>query len=227
MSDVFVELDEAIRQERVERFFKEHGKFVLGLVALTVLATGLISGFRAWNNSVRADQTSSLIALLDAEDFPDNILAAEPDLRGGLKGVALLTAAGEFLDQEKQAEALELYERAAADRAVPADLRQLATLMSVRLQATGESADTDAMLKKLEAVARNNNSPWQAHARLESAVLYAHGKQDYKAARIQLALVTKMADLPETLRQRAEALDHVYALKQNELQQKEKQDQGT
>lgn len=213
MADLLSEVDDMMRQERMEKLWKEHGKTVLAGIALIILGTALGAGWRSWNESVRVRQTDALLAMLDAKDFPANIAAMEDlDMRGGQRGIALLTAAGALMQDDKPEEARALYARAAEDSGIPSDLRDLAVLMNVRLGANADAADIKTLQGQLKSVWKNGKSPWAAHAHLESSALYA-SSGDFEAARDRLAAVQKMENLPETLYSKARALDHIYALK--------------
>ena len=208
MSDLLAEVDEVMRQERIERFFKEHGKWVIALIVGIVLITASVSGFKAWNRAANAAGTDALLTLLDAPEFPENMLTAELDMRGGLRGIGLITAAGAFLDEGKTEESFQLYSRAASDKSIPDDLQSLAVLMAVRLN----SKNPADMQKKLMKIWKDKNSPWQYHARLEAASLYAKN-EDYEKALEQLSVIQDTEGLPKTLYDTARALNHVYTLK--------------
>ena len=226
MADLFAEVDAAMRQERVEKLWKEHGKTIVLALGLIILGTAIGSAWKHWNYSARVKQTDALIQLIDAKEFPGNIGAAELNMRGGLRGVALLSGAGALIDEKKPDEALALYERAAADTGIPDDLRHLAILMSVRLKSEKDGANADDLQKTLKPVANDKNSPWRFHAVLESAVLYAKSG-DYAAAREQLEPIKEEKNLPPSVYGKAKALDHVYALKlsqQKSAQDKQKKD---
>ena len=76
--------------------------------------------------------------------------------------------------------------------------------------------NTDAPdIKILQPLLSNDKSPWVWHARLEAAALTAHNKEDYQGALYYLKKFDsdKAQYLPATLKQRAQALSHVYTLK--------------
>ncbi|MEZ5919380.1 MAG: hypothetical protein R3D66_05595 [Alphaproteobacteria bacterium] len=113
MADIFAEVDEAMRQERVEKFWKENGSLILTFVLLTILATAGFSGYRTWDAKIRATQTDALIGLLDDPAFPEKALEEGTlDLRPNLEGLALLNAAGTLAEQGKTEDALAAFSRA-------------------------------------------------------------------------------------------------------------------
>lgn len=212
MTDLLAEVDAAMRQERMEKFWKENGKTLILFVVATIIMTGVISGYRTWDASVKARDTEQLLVLTEAKDFPDNLKDAKLDLRPGLRGIALVNGAQAYLAKKKDADALALYSRAADDGAIPDEIRGLAVLMQARLS---ENLDDEKIAKNLDSVARDGGSPWQYHARLEAAA-FAAAKEDYKTARDYLAGAMDQKKVPDTIYKKAMALDHVYSLKEQE-----------
>ncbi len=224
MADLFREVDDVMRQERITKFWTDNKPYIIAFVVGTILLTAAISGYRSWNNAVKEKQTASLITLQEAADYPTNILETEKlKMRAGLRGVALLQAAGAFLDKDKRDEAITLYERASADKALPDDLQHLGILMAVRLLIDDEAQTGESLLKKLSPVLKASKSPWSAHARLEAAVINAHKLSNYEAALTHLNAVQETKDLPESVYQRSRALSHLYSLKQKSMPQNTKE----
>ena len=213
MSDLIAEIDDAMRRERFERFWKTHGNLVIAFLLAVIIGTGVFSAYRAWDDGVKTAQTERLMDMLGDPSFPSN-LTADADVRPGLRRVALLAAGSISLDQKKDTEALGYYTQASQDAKIPADLRQLAMLMRVRLLSAqrDETQDLQALLRD---VWQDKKSPWRPHALLESAALYAHRANDLTQARAQLALVMQAQGLPDTLLMKARALDEVYAARQS------------
>lgn len=224
MADLLAEVDEAMRQERMEKLWQDYGKSLIAGLVLAVVLVAAISAYRSWDESVKTADTAKLLALTESPDFPENVTADALDMRGGVRGLALMTAAGTFLKQERREQALGLYTQAANDKAVPDDIRQLAVLMRVRILSAQET-DED-LIAALQPVIDDKNSPWTYHARLEAAALQAEKNQDYTKARALLAPVLDAQGLPESFTGKARALDHLYTLKQAE-QNKNKTDQGS
>lgn len=211
MADVFAEIDEVMRQDRAERFWKENGRTLIVAVILSIVLTAAISGYRGWNTHVQEKQTDALLSALDVENPAEGLIKASEDLRPGLRGIALLNAGSAYLKDDKKEEALKAYSQAADDGAIPNDLRELAQLMVVNLTpATAENKD--ALLKKLKDVSANEKSPWRFHAHLVSASILAHTAQDYKGAQEELKTVIAAEEIAPSLKAKAQALSQVYAL---------------
>lgn len=110
MSDIFDEIDQALKQEKLEKWWKENGKMVLWFCFCLVFFTGVITFGKNWMEKTKAEQTGTLIQLvekgegagLNAADIkipegatPDEIskmlneqAAKAPSLADGLLGYA-------------------------------------------------------------------------------------------------------------------------------------------
>ena len=210
MADLLQEADDALRQEKLAKFWNDNGAYIIGFVIFTIVLTGAISVYRSWDYNVREDQTARVLELEAAPDYPDNILAQEDlDLRSGLREMAMMSAAATYVEQGDKDKALEMYKRVEQDSGLDLTFRQLATLMIIRLQTAEENYDSDPLIDALEEVATDKDSPWRWHALLELSVLEAHNNE-YKDAQEHLNTIMKAQDLPPNLYAKASALMQVY-----------------
>jgi hypothetical protein len=53
MSDIFQEVDEIMKQERMEKFWKQNGAWIIAFIVLTILGTAAISGYQYCNAGVQ------------------------------------------------------------------------------------------------------------------------------------------------------------------------------
>lgn len=218
MSELLREVDDAMRQERVEKFFHEHGKTIAAFVILTILFTGAFSFYRYWDNKQKENGTAKLITLQESPEFPDNILGADLKMPSGVRGLAYISGAQAFLDKNQKDDALALYAQASADAGIPSDIRDLAVLMQARLAEEKGKTELDA----LQDIWSDSGNPWQAEARLESAVILAETQSDFTGALSHLDEVLKLQNLPDTFYAKVQALSHVYSLKKaQKLENKE------
>ncbi|MFP4313035.1 MAG: hypothetical protein ACLFR0_01800 [Alphaproteobacteria bacterium] len=212
MADVFQEVDEMMKQERMERFWKENGRWIIAFVVLTILGTAAISVYKSWNTGVMEEQTVRLISILESEEFPSNAVEMSADLRAPLKSIALLSAAQAYQDDEQNNEALALYNTLAQDNAIPQVYRSMALIMSARMD---ENLSAEEKLDKLRLVFSDEDNIWRYHAYLEAAIIQAHANNEYKAARELLANIMAAPGVPSSLKEKAQKLDHVYETKMN------------
>ncbi len=216
MSDLLAEVDEIMRQERMEKFWHENKTFIITFIVLTIALTGVFSGYRAWDHKVETEQTAALIQLMESSDYPANMLEADLDFRAPLRGIALMGAAGSLMTQDKQEDAYKLYQRAAQDKQIPDDLRHLAVLTTVRIDANKEGANASELLATLDPVLKNGI--WQPEAQIEAAVITANLKNDYTGAENILDDVLNTEGLQQSLYTKAANLKQVYALQAMEEQ---------
>lgn len=209
MSDVFAEVQEAIKQEKLENFFKNYGGYVLAFALALVLGTAANAGYRAWKEDTTREQTAKLAPVLLAND-PVELEKMAEDMTAGLDVIAMLQAAGVYLQQGKPAEALKIYAALASKRGVDDAYKQLAAFMVIRLD---PSVPAQAKLEKLHKISGDEKNPWRNHARLSAALILAHDLGQYADARTYLADLIQRSDVPDTLKQKATSLDVLYALK--------------
>jgi len=208
MSDLLAEVDEAMRQERMEKFWHENKTYIIAFIALTILSTAAMSGYRSWDAKTKIKQTEEVIALQESADYPSNIIDAELKVRPSLRGITLLSAAGRFMEQDKPEEAAKLYARLAADTKIPAEFQDLGVLMDVRLKMDNDSAQNAELLAALQPVLKSK-SAWKPHAQIDAALLEA--TQNPQKSLELLNAVSDTEGLPPSLYERAQKLHHVIA----------------
>jgi hypothetical protein len=209
MSNLLLEVDEAMRWERMEKLWKEYGKFVIAFIVATILATAIASAWKSWSEHSRAKDTEHLTTLLTAENFPENLTPENLKMRASLRGIALVNAGAHDLETGKTETALKFYSQAADDSSIPDDIRHLALLMKARMiNADAKSQENPAAL--LQPVIEDKKSPWQPYALMEAAAIAANRDHDLKTARAHLKQLLETEGLPPSLYNKAKALDLVY-----------------
>ncbi len=211
MSNLLVEVDEALKQERMEKFWKDYGSLVITGIAALILGTAGWSGYKAWNANVKKEQTDKFIAATNANDTETALMQLAPELRPSLAAMAKWRAAGQMALEGKTEEAKKIYAAIENDAEAPQDFRLLAVYQKIRLMAQD---DPKKALPLLEAIARDENHPWRHIARFEAAVLHAHTTQNLTAARDHLAVLLKEPELPPSLDRKARSLDILYKLQE-------------
>lgn len=232
-NELIHEVEETLKREELERFWREYRFFLIGAVAAAILLTAAVSGWQSYKYKVNTTQTAVLTTAMSAEE--DNLAAAlaeaAPKLSGGRRAMALLTEAGALQRAGKMQEALGVYRTAAADGSLPAVWRDLASLLAVRMQWAAEMAlkpeTARGLIDELGPIIKNADSPWRWHAGLQAAMIAAHGLGDYDMA---LSYLTSLSDtgadrnsVPPSLKERARALAHVYRIRADEKTAKDGQ----
>ncbi len=210
MSDLLAEVDEAIRQEKLEKFWHENKTFIIAFIALTILSTAVMSAYRSWDASTKTKQTTQILALQNDENYPANIIEAELDMRASLRGITLLSAAGTAMQKNNREDAQKLYARLIEDTKIPDEFRHLGILMDTRLKMDNDDANEEELLSALSPVLKGK-STWKPHALIDAALLESETNQ--QAALDKLNEIADTADLPPSLYERAEKLHHVISAK--------------
>lgn len=207
------DIEDSIRQERLTALWKEYGSYLIAGVLLAVLFTGLISGWRAWNDSTSAAATAVLLESLENPDAAASLSKIPDDLRGGPRALARLNEAALMLKDGKTDQALAVFEATRDDRATPPLYRDFATLMATRIGWDKNPDDTAGAQKRISALesVTGKGGPWEAQARLQIALIAAHSLKDARRAQAELDAVLERENVPPSLRERARALQQVYA----------------
>ena len=60
MADLFVEVDEALKQERLENIWKKYGGLFISVLIAIILGTAANAGYKYWKKSANIKQTDIL-----------------------------------------------------------------------------------------------------------------------------------------------------------------------
>jgi hypothetical protein len=206
VTDIFKEVEEDLRREKLEQLWQRYGRVVIALAVLVVIGT---AGSVAWQRYQQhreaqlAQQYGAAIALTDPSTGDlakaDAALANIADAGGGYGALASLERAAVKAKAGDLEGATQIYDALAADSGTPAALRDLARLLKVmRLVDSGDPAALTTSLEPLMAP----ENPWRFSA-TELAALLALRSGDQKRA---TELFTQLADdqaAPSSLRARA------------------------
>ncbi len=207
MTDIFEEVDEALKQEKLQKIWTEYKTTIIACIAILIIGTGAGSAYHGWNNAHNASETAKLINALDAQNPDQALIAATQKIRSNHKAIGLLNAASVLKEEGKNNDANKIYKELIETRAAPKALRDLARILYS--QTGGDNA-----LNYLKPLLADDKSPWKWHAQIEAAVSEAQ-KENYEAALTYLKDFETQTNLPQSLKQRGDALRHVYTIKKN------------
>ena len=209
MADLLVEVDEAMKQERLEKLWRQYGGFFIGFLLILILGTAANAGYKSWSSAKNAAQTALYLDVVDQPDYnAQDLLDLAPSLHGGFRDVVTLRSAGLFLEQEDLEKARVTYD-SLSQYAKSRPVAQISSYMAAVLTDHAEEK-----LAALQAVTSGENSPWRYRAALDSALLQADVVKDYTKAREHLSVILEADIVPPTLKQKAQSLDLLYALKE-------------
>ena len=206
MSDIFREVEEDVRRERIEKLWKQYGDYVIAAVAIIAVC---IAGYTLWQRYEHQQVLKASAAFAAAEQISnggDNAQAAAAfakiarEAPSGYAIVAKLSEADALLASGDTAHALALYKLIAQK-----DDKGLGDL--ARIRAAWALADTAkrSELETLLAPVDGPNSAW----RFVTGEIFAYC--DYRDGRLKQSQseyenLAAQTDAPSSLRARANAM---------------------
>jgi hypothetical protein len=205
MSDIFREVDEELRRDRLEQLWKRYGSWVIAAAVLLVVGTAAVTFWRQYQQQQRAAEGvryAEALSLAEGGKTREAIAALGELGSGASEGHGLLArfqlAALEAQSGSK-ADAVAAWQAIADDGAVDRLYRELATVLGA-LAGVGEG-EPAPIIARLQPIA-TGDGPWRPSA-LEVTAL-AQLKAGDKAA--ALDTYKRLADdlaAPAALRARA------------------------
>ena len=198
------EVDEAVRHEQVGSAFQKYA--IPGGILLVVVLIAL-GAWLYWDNRREAEmerRSEELVAAID-ELEAGNLSVADEELAPlveqggpGAAAAAAMLRAAIALEQGRDEEAVQLYDRVISDGDAPEILRNVALIRSVA--ARYEELDAQEVIDRLGPLA-TAGSPWFGSAGELVAMAYlAQGRQDQAGP--LLAQIATDEQVPQTLRSR-------------------------
>ncbi|MCJ2184571.1 tetratricopeptide repeat protein [Novosphingobium sp. 1949] len=208
--DVFVrEVDDALRQDRLEDFVKGKGVLALGAGIVVVLAA--LGGWLYWNHhqaNLRAERAEQFVQALDSVNS-GNLDAAKAKLTPLAEGEASASALNAQLmlaaiaqEKDDAAGAAKIYDKVAADTTAPQPMRDLATVRGVA--ARFDTMKPQDVVDRLKPLTQPGNAWFGVAAEMAGMAYIKMNKPDQAGP--LFAAVAKDEKAPEGLRSRARQL---------------------
>ena len=211
MSDLFTEVDEALKQERLEKLWQQYGGFFIGFIAMIILGTASVEGYKSWNTSQNIRQTNLYIDATSKDGISaDELLTVSQDVKPKLKPFVELHAAGLALEKNDLDTALTIYtsieSNAGFDKKSKFIAQYMITNINTDLTLDEKRARYDTLIAAMD-------NPWRFNAMISAALLEANNAKDYTKARAYLNGILSDRLSPDTLQKKAKSLDILYAAK--------------
>ena len=205
MADIFDEVEEDLRAERMKRLLARYGGLLAGLMLLVVAGVAGMQGWRWWQSRQAAEVAGTYLAVnkaaaepgADAKASADRFAALAAEAPPGYRSLARLRAAALKAEAGDRAGALALWDEIARDSSVDPLYRDLGTVMW-GLHSLGEG-DQAAIESRLAPLAEG---PWRASVQ-EIRALAALGRGATEEARQLLTELTTNPATPQGVRDRA------------------------
>ena len=211
MSDIFREVDEALQKEKAAKFWKEYGPTLILAAVIMVGATAATTAYQTWNHWRDREETTKLLNAMQSKDIVPALEQVASDTRGVHEAIALMAAASKEADEKNFAKSADLYGKVAEDGSAPDYLSDLAVILGTRAQllVPGSTPDYKPLAEKIEKVANDKSSPFRVQAKVEAALLYGDGLNDYAKALSLLDGIDKER-APASLIEKGRAMQQVY-----------------
>lgn len=207
LADIFNEVDEEIRRERLKKLWERYSALILAVVVLVVVG---VAGWRGYEyyQSQRASESGAqfeaAMALAEAGKLEEAASAFEKIAQTGTSGyrvLARLRAAAVTSGRDKAA-AVKDFDAIAADASVDARLRDLAAIRSGLLLVDSASlSDMEQRLEPLTGASRTFR-----HTARELLALSAFRAKDAAAIKRWSDMIISDVESPVGMRGRIEAL---------------------
>ncbi len=212
MADIFHEVDEAVRRERLQKLWERYSIHLIVVAVLIVVGVGAWRGYQWWENKQAAAAGAKFEAALslsdhgkhtEAEQAFADIAAKAP---AGYATLARFRGAAE-LARSKPDEAVAAYDKLAGDGSLSQTLRDLAELRAGMLLV--DKAPLADLEKRLDPLTQPGRT-FRASAR-ELLALAAWHHNDTKVAKRYLDQLEADAATPAGTRARAQILSALIA----------------
>lgn len=203
MTDIFREVEEDVRRERIEKLWKAYGNYIIATLVLIFVGIG---GWQLWDRHEQEERAKVAASFIAAQRITNPQAAANAfvDIArtapSGYAKLARLAEAGAMFASGQTGPAIDLYKQIAKDDSGPVGM--VARLRAAwALSDSASRADLADLLKPLD----QPGNAWRENA--EEVLAYA----DYRAMDMKSALARYSAlaidpQAPDALRRRAEAM---------------------
>ncbi len=212
MSDIFQEVDEEVRRERLLKLWERYQNYVIALVVLILAGVGAWRGYEWWEAKKSAEfGTRFEEAVKLSEDGKHEEAEAAfgkiaTEGTSSYRSLARLREAAELASRDPKA-ALPLYERLASDKSLGPVLQDLAALRAGALLI--DMGSFDIARARLEPLAAPDRP--LRHAAREMLALSAWRSGDAAAAKKWFDMILTDAQTPAATRNRVEMLSALVA----------------
>jgi hypothetical protein len=207
MTDFFQEVDEEVRREKAELFWRKHQNLVLGAAVAVIVAT---AGYQVWRFNQQRDAQNAAAAYESAitlerggkaEDAERLLVDLAGKAPAGYKALARMRAAA-IAGQRDPAVGVKLFDALAEDQALDPTFRDVARLRAGYLLSS--TASLDELAKRLDPLAVSGQALRFSARELLGVKALEVG--DYERAAAYLDQIVVESDAPAGLRQRAELM---------------------
>ncbi len=212
MADIFQEVDEEVRRERLQKLWQRYGNFVIAACILIVAAVGAWRGYEWWQTKKAGESAAAFenaVTLAEAGKHQEAEAAfakLAADGTAGYRALARLREAAELAHTDKTA-AVKAYDEIAADKSAGEIMQELAAVRAGFLLI--DTTPYSEMRQRLEPLTASDKT--FRHSARELLALSAWKSGDVNAARQWTGMIITDPQSPQGIRSRAEVLSELIA----------------
>ncbi|MDC3311795.1 tetratricopeptide repeat protein [Alphaproteobacteria bacterium] len=198
MADIFDEIEEDLRRDKMNLLWQRYGNYILGLAVLIIIGVAGNQGYDYWHESKTQAAGNQFFEAVTAEDSLEALISIESDLPDGYKMLARFRVAALYAEEGDLAAAEQAFLDLSADTSIDVFYKNTALLLSV--MNAPRSADKNQLINRISALAEFPG-PLQGLALETSAGLYLEAGLTNKAI-ASLTMASSLTEIPASLRQR-------------------------
>jgi hypothetical protein len=212
VADIFHEVDEEVRKERLKRLWDKYSIYIIAVAVLIIAGVGGWRGYQYWETKKAQEAGARFeraIALSEEGKHAEaeaEFKAIAADAPSGYRTLARLRAAAALSETDAKA-AVAAYDAIAADASVDQSLRDAAALRAGILLV--DTAPFDEVSRRLEPLAEPGRT--FRHTAREMLALSAWRNNDAAAARRYVDMVANDGETPPGTRNRMELISALLA----------------
>jgi hypothetical protein len=202
MADIFDEIQDELKQDRMATLWAKYGVYVIGAAIAIILVVAGYQGYQSWQISTKTKAADSFHAALQSDDVFSSLAETRAELSGGYSMLAGFSQAALLAENGDAQAAEQAYLDLSADSAIEPLYQDIALLLSVMVADENQSAQT--LLDRI--------SPLMSTANVLQGLALEQGagldikNGDIQSAREKLEQIATLSDISANLRRRAEQL---------------------
>ncbi|WP_421780950.1 tetratricopeptide repeat protein [Kiloniella litopenaei] len=204
MADIFQEVEEDLKRERVEVLWKKYGKWAIGAAVLIVAATAGFQGWESYQSTVQAEKSAAFASALelsqaDKTDEATKALAPLAQSDDGYGTLARFEQARLLAESGDTSAAVKVWDEIAASSPPLSTLKDVAALLAaMHLVENGDLADVK---QRLAGLAVANGAFRYSAIELQAIVALREG--DNVAAKALFQQLIDDVDAPNGIKSRS------------------------
>lgn len=213
MSDLFNEVNDDLRREKLEKFWEENKAFILSCIIAAILGTAGATYWKSTRLTQNLEATSAFYDAFQTNDV-DQIATYANGAKKNHAALAKLASASLFYKRSRPEDGLKMLQAIQNDKSIDKTYRELAVLSEA--SHTMDTADL-AMLEKKLIPLSDKSSTWHLSANEFLAVIAAQQEKYTKA--IEILAIIKDSDIAsQNMKERAKQLTELYQAKHAQQQ---------